>query len=163
MSSLFLKMQISPLLIGAILGEKRRRKKKDKGSFEGSEGDLAVRGGAKNLEKCKQIMDEERKRKKGRRTAGAVGQTGWPTAPIHSLNPLHHAAGVADPAAAYGGECRSLEFLSAPPPFLSVLFLLKKRKKRKKPFVHAAKAAWPSGRAPDPDGAGQNPGSTVWD
>lgn len=44
--------------------------------------------------------------------AGAVGQTGWPTAPIHSPNPLHHAAGVADPAAAYGGECRSLEFQS---------------------------------------------------
>lgn len=56
--------------------------------------------------------DREKKERKGRGIAGAVGQTGWPTAPIHSLNPLHHAAGVADPAAAYGGECRSLEFLS---------------------------------------------------
>lgn len=56
--------------------------------------------------------EREKKERKGRGIAGAVGQTGWPTAPIHGLNPLHHAAGAADPAAAYGGECRSLEFLS---------------------------------------------------
>lgn len=105
--------------------------------------------------------EREKKERKGRGIAGAVGQTGWPTAPIHGLNPLHHAAGAADPAAAYGGECRSLEFLSDL--LLPVRPSALKKEKKASCLPAAKRSIWPSGRAPGPDPAGQSPGSTVWD
>lgn len=100
------------------------------------------------------MLDDEEKSKKERkkernRIPNCVGQTGWPNGPIQSLNPLHHAVQVADPRAAYGGECRSSEFLSD-----LLLSCPSALEKPRCPAKHPS--AWP---APGPGSTGQTQGS----
>lgn len=93
-------------------------------------------------------MKKRARKKERNRIPNCAGQTGWPSGPIQSLNPLHHAVRVADPGTAYGGECRSSEFLSD--------LLLSCPSALEKPRCPAkGLSAWP---APDPGLAGQTQG-----